>query len=286
MVIDWEAEWRLGQRLRPPSGATAWSARAPSFARQAAEPGYAEQVLDLLAPEPSWTVLDVGCGAGTLALPLARRTASVTGLDFSPVMIDLLRARCAEERVGNVTSILGSWEEDWEGLGVGPHDLVVASRSLAIEDLRGALVKVDRHARRAACVVAPVGDGPRDRRVFEAVGRPFTARPDYVVAVGLLHAMGIHADVTLIGQEEWRLHASEDEALRSMAWMLSEAMPEELDRLRAYLKLSLVPREGGWRLLAPRPVRWAVITWTKDGAAPPNTWRRVNGRPPPSAAGG
>ncbi len=277
-MIDWDAEWQAGQRLRPPSGSAQWDARAPSFARGAAEPGYAEEVLRLLSPEPTWTVLDVGCGGGTLALPLARRVASVTAVDFSPAMLELLRARCVEDAVQNVVPVLGSWEDDWDLLGIGEHDLVVASRSLAVDDLRGALAKVDRHARRRACVSAPVGDGPRDRRVVEAAGRVFTSRPDYLVVVGLLHSMGIHADVALIGLDEWRVHASTEEAMRALAWMLPGPTAQELERLRAFLRASLVAHEGGWRLPAPRSIRWAIISWTKDEAPRPNVWRRIHGR--------
>ncbi len=277
-MIDWEGEWRAGQRQRPPSGSEGWSARARAFAGQAADSGYAELVLRLLAPEPEWTALDVGCGAGTLAIPLARRTASVTAVDFSPEMLDLVRARCAKEGVQNVAAVLGSWEDDWDRLGIGAHDLVVASRSLIVEDLGAALAKLDRAARRRACVVAPVGDGPSDRQIFQAAGRPFARRADYVVVVGLLHEMGIHADVALIGKEQWSQYPSHGEALRTLGAMLSGATPEELERLREYLGQSLVAHDGGWRLPAPRSVRWAVISWANGTPAPPNAWRRLHGR--------
>lgn len=281
-MIDWDAEWRAGQRTRPPTGPEGWDTRAASFARRA-DSGYADELLRLLDPDPSWTVLDVGCGAGTLACPLAGRTASVTALDFSPVMIDLLRARCAEEGIGNVRPVVARWEDDWDRLGIGPHDLALASRSMAVEDLRGALVKLDRRARRLACVSAPVGDGPRDRRIVEAAGRTFTSRPDYVVVVGLLHALGIHADVTLIAQQEWKAYRSLDEAVAGTAWMLPDATPEELERLRAFLARTLVAHQGGLRLPAPREVRWAVVRWSKDDGARPGGWHRVNGPEKPPA---
>jgi SAM-dependent methyltransferase len=45
---------------------------------------------------PGQRVLDIGCGSGELAIALARRGYEVTGIDFSPVAIDLARAKAAD----------------------------------------------------------------------------------------------------------------------------------------------------------------------------------------------
>jgi SAM-dependent methyltransferase len=44
-------------------------------------------------------VLDAGCGTGDLAIALARRGFDVTAVDFSPVAIDLARAKASKSRV-------------------------------------------------------------------------------------------------------------------------------------------------------------------------------------------
>jgi SAM-dependent methyltransferase len=276
-MIDWEGEWRSAQRARPPTpGAQEWDGRAPAFARHTEETGYAELLLDLLRPDPSWTVLDVGSGPGTLAVPFARRVAQVTALDFSPAMLDLLRARCAREGVRNVAAVHGAWEDDWGRLGIGPHDLVIASRSLVVSDLRTALERLQATARRAVCLSTLVGDGPRDRRVLEAVGRVHQPGPDYLTVYGLLHQLGVRADVTLIGREEWRVHPSLDEATAELGWMVRGATAEELARLRAWLERTLVPCPGGLRLPDPRTVEWAVIRWSTDRASMPGRWQGLH----------
>ncbi len=48
-------------------------------------------------------VLEIGCGTGIIALGIANRCGSVTGVDISPVMIEQARTKAASENVQNVT---------------------------------------------------------------------------------------------------------------------------------------------------------------------------------------
>jgi SAM-dependent methyltransferase len=261
--IDWNEAWRVARARRTRRGdSETWNRRASSFAKNASTSGYTERMLELMSPEPGWTVLDVGCGAGTLAVPLARRVRSVTALDFSARMLELLGARCAEEGLRNVVPVLGSWEDDWGSLGIGTHDVALASRSLSVDDLRGALEKLDRTARLKVFVATTVGDGPVDRRVFEAVGREYVPGPDHRYPLNLLRQLGIPATVSFIPVAGARWYRSHDEAVESLAWMLPDPTPPELDRLRDWVGRVLRPGPDGLALPSPPPVSWAVISWS------------------------
>jgi 2-polyprenyl-6-hydroxyphenyl methylase/3-demethylubiquinone-9 3-methyltransferase len=69
-----------------------------------------------LRPLAGKTALDVGCGAGLIAEPLARLGAAVTGIDASLPVIDVARAHAAAQglaidyRVGEVTELKGSFD--------------------------------------------------------------------------------------------------------------------------------------------------------------------------------
>jgi trans-aconitate methyltransferase len=59
--------------------------------------------------QPGERVLDVGCGPGATAIPLAAAvgpSGHVTGVDISEPMLDLLRKRVAEQGITNLTPLL------------------------------------------------------------------------------------------------------------------------------------------------------------------------------------
>jgi len=270
--VDWNAAWQVARsRSHPRRGREAWDRRAPSFTRAASSSGYVERMLELMHPEPDWTVLDVGSGSGTLAIPLARRVREVKALDFSPRMLELLGERCRAERLDNVAAVLGSWDDDWARLGLGTCDVALASRSLTVDDLRGALLKLDAFASRRVFVTAPVGDGPADRRAFEAAGRPFEPAPDYTYPYRLLHRLGIPATVTFIPVTEARRYPTLDDALERMRWMIPDPSAGEVERLRGWLARELVQAADGCWSGAPRAFEWAVISWAAGERSEPRS---------------
>lgn len=265
--IDWNTIWRDSQRHRKGKrdGNAFWNRRAPEFADHAKKTTYASHFIQLMNPQPDWSVLDVGCGAGTLALPLNPLVRRITAIDFSDVMIDLLNRKCWEDGITNIDTRIVSWEDDWETAGIIEHDVVIASRSLVVEDLQAAIVKLAGKARRKVYISAPVGDGPFDRRIFEAIGRDMQRGPDYICVYNLLNQMGIFADVTFVTNEtNLKIYSDINEAIRKFQWMIDDLTIEEESRLRAYLEGHLVKHPEGWALDYQHPVRWAIISWSKS----------------------
>ena len=240
-----------------------WNRRAPEFARHANSGDYIEQFMDLLHPDPAWTVLDVGCAAGTLAVPLAEKVAAITAVDASEGMLALLDERCREMGISNIRRLKGRWEDDWDELGIGVHDVAIGSRSLLVADLRSAIEKLDAHARERVYISTIVGDGPHDRRIIEAVGRRFHPGADYIYVLNLLYRTGIFANLTFTVTETGKSFADMDEAVEGLRWMLHGMTPEEEERLRGFLPGYLIPAQGRLRTPGPGIVRWAVLWWDK-----------------------
>ncbi|MFN4292676.1 MAG: class I SAM-dependent methyltransferase [Thermoflexales bacterium] len=62
------------------------------------------QLARFLDPKPDWTMLDLGCGNGAFALPLARYVRRIHAVDVQPAMVDALRRRLRQARLDNVVA--------------------------------------------------------------------------------------------------------------------------------------------------------------------------------------
>ena len=79
-------------------------------------------------------VLDIGCGTGLLALVCARRGAQVTGIDISPLMLDIARQKMKQAGLEDSTTLIemSAIELD-ERFEAGSFDAVMSS--LAFSEL-------------------------------------------------------------------------------------------------------------------------------------------------------
>ncbi|MBU3937517.1 MAG: class I SAM-dependent methyltransferase, partial [Proteobacteria bacterium] len=141
--IDWEDMWREARAHKSwkKKKSSDWDRRASSFAERNIDSPFVAQFISHLHIEPEWSVLDVGSGPGTLAIPLSNRVRSVTAVDYSAAMLNELDKRAKGAGQENITTIQASWTDDWQTMGIPRHEITIASRSLSVDDLKGALRK-------------------------------------------------------------------------------------------------------------------------------------------------
>lgn len=263
-AIDWNEVWKKKRTRVYDDGQnqTYWDGRAPSFALATDGGPYVAKFLEVLKPEPDWRILDVGCAAGTLAVPLASRVCQVTALDISPIMLDCLQSTCLKRGIQNIRPVQASWTDDWDLLPIEPHDVAIASRSLIVPDLRESLEKLDRFATRRVCITTPVGSGSMDPAMFKAIGRrsPFDA--DYIYVYNLLYQMGAQAHVSFISYQEDRSYQDLDEAFRALQSKVWNLLPQEEKALRDYIRRSFVCRADRFYRRDPLTICWAAMWWT------------------------
>ena len=267
---DWNAEWmRLSDRREVVHDAAFWDRRAPDFRGGDETTPYVAGFIASMRIRPGESVLDVGCGSGALALPLARAGHDVVALDFSSGMLDALRRRAAADGLRNVTTVHAAWDDDWHAAGVDAADVVIASRSLDVRDLRAALEKLDAFARRRICITLPA-DGLLYPQLLAqaAVGRPPTKRGDHGIALHVLSQMGIEAEVILLQHASHSRYDSREAALESLRRMVAPTDEREERALERYVTEHLVETTGAdgrreWRREPEITVRWAFLAWDK-----------------------
>lgn len=272
---DWNAEWRALQEVRRRADdASEWDKRAETYpVKHGEQTSYVERFIELAAIEPGETVLDMGCGTGSLATPLAQAGHRVMACDFSRGMLDMMERDQRELGVTGVEIRQMSWADDWGQFGLGENsvDVAIASRSIATSDLRESLMKLNHVARRRACITLPCGPSPRtDERLLSAVGLQHDLVRDFAYAFNILMAEGINPEVAYIHSMREESFATPEEAEASYTKLIAGAVEgiatqEEIDaipkRLRPWLAENLVQSEHGLRLAQPRVITWAFIAW-------------------------
>lgn len=255
--IDFAALYRqhMAQSQRRPKPPSAWDARAESLGRKPLGGVYAETFISRMDLTDSRSLLDVGCGPGSIGLLLAGRLEEVIGMDYSPRMLEQFADNALRLGLDNATPLLRAWEDSWHD--VPCCDVVVASRSGMVLDLQDALAKLNAHARQRVYMTQLVGGHFLDAELTSLLGRRRASAPDYIYTVNLLHAQGIHPRLSYI-EVPSRLAGTRDfdEFAQRVAWSLGELSAVETARLEAWYHTD--PRRAA---AGGAPMRWALIDW-------------------------
>lgn len=265
--IDW-AKLRanaFAQKGWQEKGPEDWDKKARSFSGRNKSASYIDMVLSHLPLAPSSSILDIGSGPGTLAIPLAKRVRQVTAIDFSKGMLDTLQERALEEKVDNIHTVQCAWEDNWQEKGVQPHDIAIASRSMGVRDLEAALKKIDEYGTSSVFLTDRIGATPFEEAAFEAIGRPFFPGPDYIYTLNTLYTLGIYPNVTILKLEQDMVYPSIEEAIHSYSWMFSDITPGEVLALEKYLTGKIIASENSQvTIRRDSPPQWALIWWQKE----------------------
>jgi SAM-dependent methyltransferase len=247
---DWNAVWMAAKerRLTTPGFLPVddFFGRAKNVERYerlvaAAYHGHVKRQLASMAVPDGATVLDIGAGPGTLAVPLARRGCRVTAVEPSAPMRRALRESTAREGVA-VTILEEPWERIDPAVLAAPFDVVIASYSLMMVDLRAALAKM--HAVCSGSVflfwsLTPPGERAIERALWPVIHHAaYPPEPMADCVYNVLFQMGIMA--TLEAEYTGFEHRFRD---------LDEAVAEFRDRLNCPPEKEELLRESLGRLL-------------------------------------
>jgi len=151
----------------------------------------------------SFRVLDIGAGPGTLAIPLAPFVKEVTAVEPGGGMAAILRDHIRKNGISNISCIQKRWEEIDPSADLdGQYDIVLASLSLTMEDIREALAKMDAASSRYVYLFW-FADPPFWERMYidlwpELHGKTYHPGPKADCLFNVLYQMGIYPNVEML----------------------------------------------------------------------------------------
>jgi ubiquinone/menaquinone biosynthesis C-methylase UbiE len=212
-------------------------------------------------------VLDIGAGPGTLAIPLAPRVKEITAIEPGEGMVAILNERMKKKGITNVTTIQKRWEDiDPPSDFDGQYDVVIASLSLTMEDIRLALQKMDAVSREYVYLFWFV-DMPFWEKMYADLWEPlhgskYHPGPKADCLFVVLYQIGIYANVEMLPlKKEYRFTTLDE--MTAFFRRRFNVITEEQERVMAdYLKPLI--RTIGYEIVISGYSTFAKIWWRKD----------------------
>ena len=231
-----------------------WDEKSKELAPSMQNSPYVDDFLSRMDITGDEVVLDIGCGPGTLAIPLAKRVKEVIAIDFSQKMLEELESYAAKEGVTNIKTYHLGWEDDWSQL---PRvDIAVASRSVEVQDIEKALDKMTLQADKACYVTYMAGGSYVDMEILDFIGKKIITKPDFWYIPMSLYKNGYFPCIDYIQTKGNIKSYDKDLFVKSLIWSLGSL--DEVQQKKAYEYFTLFV-EGENK--HPKPFLWSFIAW-------------------------
>lgn len=221
------------------------------------------QLASMQIPSGS-SVLDIGSGPGTLAVPLAQSGCLVTVVEPSLPMVN------AMEKYRTLTDAqpIRVIQKEWESANpdeIGTHDYVIASLSLMIGNIREALQKMDAAATRAVHIfwfLVPPSFSRGNCDLWPLLhGEPYCYEPTADTLWNVLFQLGIHANLVVETKKNKSDFRSIDDLRLEYHTRLHAKTDEQKEIVNNYLEERTIKTEKGYAM--PGTAKTAHIWWDK-----------------------
>jgi SAM-dependent methyltransferase len=272
---DWNAIWKRRQELHESSKESDdpshnWNKKenAERYDRNARSE-YDDRVrktIEALPVTRDSRVLDIGAGPGTLAIPLAPRVKEVTAVEPGAGMVEILKRHAERDGIKNIACVQKRWEEtDLTRDLAPPYDIVIASLSLTMYDIREALAKMDAAASGSVHLFWFV-DLPFWERMYADLweplhGTPYHPGPKTDCLFGVLYQMGIYPDVTMLPLSKEYRFGDREEMLAFFRTRFGAATPAQERIVDDYVS-PLIRTQGG-EVVISGDSTFAHVRWKK-----------------------
>lgn len=260
--IEWAEFWT--DKLKAKNDRSKdWNKAAPNFGKSAKKDDYHTRIMEKINVTENDTLLDLGCGEGSITIPLAKKAKSVTGVDSAYKMLEILNEKAKKANVDNIKTI----EEDLTKISVetvGKHDIVVASRSLnGVLEIKETIKNIQEIADKYVYITL---FGPNNWKIekefYKTINKEYNEFPSHRYFFNILVDMGIYPNLINLNIGQKREYDSIEEAMESGKWRLDYLSEEEKEELYKYLENLLEEDENG-KLSHPEDKADWVLYWWK-----------------------
>lgn len=235
----------------------AWDKKAISMNKKVHNSMYNDEFLKLVNIDSCDSLLDVGCGVGNLSLKLSSKLKEINALDYSTGMLDILKQNAKDKNITNINTINKSWYDDWSTLPKA--DIVIASRSMEVTNMKDALIKLNNQALKRVYVSYKVGGSFVSNEILDVMQRDVIKKPDYIYLINILYQLGINASINFVRSEGRNtVYTSQEDFIKSIQWSLGNISELEKSRLLNYYNEKIKYKKESVDY-----VKWAVISWNK-----------------------
>ena len=238
-----------------------WEGMAQNFKDDPFRKG--DPVIDRLEQEfaECRTLVDIGGGAGRLALPLSLSREAVTVVDSSKSMLLELQDSCEEAKIENVSSVFGLWED----AVIDIHEGALCSHvTYGIENIGKFLENVNQYASQRVVIIAFMKSPQAHleslwREVHEEERVHLPGVPELM---DVLWQLGIAPELNIIEHLGPHIYGSEKDAISDLRRRLYVNQGTRKDEiLRRVLKSDLKPTEQGMELANSDGRISCLISW-------------------------
>jgi len=227
-----------------------------------------------LGISPNSRVLDVGAGPGTLAIPLAKKVAHVTAVEPSEGMLAVLKDQAEKEQIDNVFCVQKRWEDvDLKKDLKGPYDVVMASYSLGMPNIKEAIQKMIDASSKYVYLYWFAGESSWEatsRNIWPIIHkREYCPGPKCDVLYNLLYQMGIYANLEVFDFEHVNRYSSLEEAFDNLKSQYKVSTPEQELNLRDFLQ-NVLEEDNGSLVMRGSSTR-VKMWWDKNTIEAPRT---------------
>ncbi len=211
-------------------------------------------------------ILDIGSGPGTHAIPLSSKVNHITAIEPAEAMMNCLKDNINKLKIKNIDCIKKRWEDvNLKDLKC-PYDVVLASFSLSMTDIKKSLIKMNNAASKYVYLIWHIGTPDWEKNYLKLWKKLHQSKyhtvPKTDCLFQILCQMEIFPNLETYNMESFYRFNSIEDALSyfKIEFHITNKKQEKI--LLDYLKKSTYKENGhvGMKGLS----HYAVIWWKKN----------------------